>query len=167
MIRKSHFIAALLLGACASPPKASPVAVVESLYSSTLVSPAMGLPTKGQAAHLAPFLDDSLDRLIARAQVIRDSEMVTHIGDKPSWADGDLFTSLFEGPTSFYAMTPIMGKVVKVPVRFERNDGGRSTIWIDTAIVIPRDTSWVIGDIIFGGTWPMAAKGTLKERLQP
>ena len=156
----------LPLAACAKGPKITPVAVVESVYGFQLSTPVQGLPSQDQATYLGRFLGDSLNRLIARARGIQADEIRTHPDEKPSWADGDLFTSLFEGPTSFYALPPIMGAVTKVPVKFGRDDHGHRVEWVDTVVVSRRDTMWVVEDVIYGGTWPFASKGTLRGQLQ-
>ncbi|HET7042690.1 MAG TPA: hypothetical protein VFI13_11745 [Gemmatimonadales bacterium] len=155
----------LVLAACARGPKESPVAVVESLYSTEMFAPIRGLPTADQARHLAPFLGDSLNRLLERAQAIQDSEARAHPDEKPSWADGDLFTSLFEGPTSFYALAPARGTPIKVPVRFTRDDNGQRLEWTDTALVARRGDTWVIEDVLYGGTWGFAPHGSLRAQL--
>lgn len=163
---RSVLALAVTLAACARGPKTSPVAVVESVYSSELTSPVMGLPTPVQALRLSPFIGDSLDRLLVRATAIRDSEVKANPQEKPSWADGNLFTSLFEGPTSFYALPPVGRSPVKVPIHFERRDNGAPVTWVDTALMGTRNGTWVVEDIIYGGTWAFAPKGTLRTQLQ-
>lgn len=162
-------VASLALGAtfaaCARGPRISPVAVVESVYGFQLSSPVDGLPTPAQVSYLSRFLGDSLNKLLARAQGIQDADRKAHPDEKPSWADGSLFTSLFEGPTGFYAMTPIQGPVVKVPIHFERDDSGHRVTWTDTALVARRDTMWVVEDVLYGGTWPFAPHGGLRAQL--
>jgi hypothetical protein len=87
--------------------------------------------------------------------------------EKPLYADEDLFSSLLEGPTSFYVKATGEGKRNIVLVQFENRAGDKSVQWVDTAYVMPHDTTWIIADIHFGGTWPMAARGTLLQRLLP
>lgn len=155
----------LLLAACARGPKETPIAVVESVYGFQLSSPVDGLPTQGQLSYLSRFLGDSLNMLLVRAQGIQARDIKDHPDEKPSWADGSLFTSLFEGPTAFYALTPIPGPMVKVPIHFERNDSGHQVTWTDTALVARHDTTWVVEDVLYGGTWPFAPHGNLRAQL--
>lgn len=155
----------LVLAACARGPKETPVTVVESVYGFQLSSPVDGLPTPGQLSYLSRFLGDSLNALLVRAQGIQARDIKDHPDEKPSWADGSLFTSLFEGPTGFYALTPITGTMVKVPVRFTRDDSGHRVTWTDTALVSRRDTVWVVEDVLYGGTWPFAPHGSLRAQL--
>lgn len=164
-MRVRSFLLILPLAACARGPRITPVAVVESVYGFQLSSPVDGLPTRDQFTYLRRFLGDSLNQLLARAQGIQDADRKAHPDEKPSWADGSLFTSLFEGPTGFYALTPIQGPVVKVPIRFERDDSGHRVTWTDTALVARRDTMWVVEDVLYGGTWPFAPHGSLRAQL--
>ena len=49
---------------------------------------------------------------------------------------------------------------------YDRDEGnGKHTIWTDTTILVPHDTTWVVDDIRYGGTWPFAQKGSLRELL--
>ena len=154
-----------ILAACTPKPTVAPTAVVEGFYAALLSHPIAGAPSEAELAEIAPFLGDSLKARLTAARVLRDHDVATSPGEKPAFADGDLFTSLSEGPTSFYVLATERGRVVKVPVRFERRDASHSTQWVDTAYVVPRDTSWVIEDVAFGGSWDFAAKGTLQQRL--
>ncbi len=155
------------LAACHPAPKVAPGALVEAFYAELLTHPIFGPPDSGAFPRIAPFLGDTLQArlLAARAEVARATKAAP--GDKPPLADDDLFSSLMEGPTSFYVKATGTGKRTVVLVQFENRTGDKSVQWVDTAYVVPRDTTWVIDDIHFGGTWPMAARGTLQQRLLP
>lgn len=159
-------VPALLLAACAPRPRTDAAKVAESFHAFLLMNPAGGAPSATRLEGLAPYLSDSLYHLLERADRVRDSEALASPGEKPSYADGDLFTSLFEGPNSFFVQSTIDGPHPKVVVRFDHDDGGgKHTIWTDTTVLVPHDTTWVVDDIIYGGTWPFAQKGTLREVL--
>jgi len=158
----------LLLFACTPKPKVAPGVVVEAFYAELLTHPIFGPPDSGAFPRIAPFLSDTLKArlLAARAELERQAKAAPT--EKPALADDDLFSSLMEGPTAFYVQATGEGKRrTVVQVRFENRAGNSSVVWVDTAYVVPHDTSWVITDIHFGGTWPMAAKGTLLQRLLP
>lgn len=154
----------LALAACTHRPE--PGVVVESLYANLLSYPVGGAPDSGELRVLAPFLGDSLHALLARAERIRDSARAAAPTEKPPFTDGDLFTSLFEGPSSFYVMATQKGPPTKVLVHFEYRDQNRSTIWVDTAVVAWTGGAWRVQDVNFGGTWDFAPHGTLLQRLQ-
>ncbi len=157
----------LLLAACHPAPKVPPGAVVEAFYAELLTHPIFGPPDAGAFPRIAPFLSDTLKARLFAARAEMERETRAAPGEKPQYADEDLFSSLIEGPTSFYVKATGSGKRTIVIVQFENRQGNQSVQWVDTAHVVPRDTTWVIADIHFGGTWPMAARGTLLQRLLP
>ena len=156
------------LTACAPAPKVAPGVVVEAFYAELLTHPVWGAPDSTQFTRLAPFLGDTLTARLHAARLQHDLEAAAAPNEKPSFTDEDLFTSLIEGPSSFYVMATRDEPTPAVLVRFGRLEAeGQGVEWVDTVYVAPRDTSWVIEDVHFGGAWPMAAKGTLQQRLLP
>jgi hypothetical protein len=159
---------ALLLAACHPAPKAAPGAVVEAFYGELLTHPIFGAPDSAQLVRIAPFLSENLQGRLVAAYKERERATAAAPGDKPPFADEDLFSSMMEGPTFFYVKATGTGKRTAVIVQFGHRVAGTPSVeWLDTAYVVPKDTTWVIDDIGFGGTWPMAAKGTLQQRLVP
>lgn len=154
------------LAACAPKAKVAPGAVVEGFYAQLLSLPIYGAPDSAQVARIAPVFSDSLVAEFRAARRLADSAATAHPDEKPPFADGDLFTSLFEGPTSFFVMGTQDGPPTRVLVHFEHREGNSSVEWVDTVYVARRDTSWVITDVAYGGTWPMAARGRLTGRLR-
>jgi len=155
-------------------PAASPAPtvekVVEDFYADHFVTPYYGVPDSARLARLRPFLTDSLARLLAAADSMRSADIARSRDEKPRWADGDIFTSLVEGPSSFYIKPGIRdGEAVKVPMAFRHQEQGDTVAveWVDTAIVVSEGGRTVVADIRFGGTWPYGRKGTLVEVLQP
>lgn len=159
------FLLLPLLAACAPKAKVEPAAVVEMFYAHLLTYPVTGAPNQGDLPRIAPYLSDSLLAELTRAGHLRDSAARAHHDAKPPFAEGDLFTSMFEGPTAFYVMAT-RDAPAAVLVHFEHRDSMSSTEWVDTVLVARRDTSWVVTDIAYGGTWPMANKGRLRENLK-
>ena len=166
-MRRYFLFFPILLAACTRKPKVAPGAVVEAFYAELLTHPIFGPPDSGAFPRIAPFLSDTLKARLLAARVEVERATAAAPGEKPPLADDDLFSSLMEGPTSFFVKATGTGKRKVVLVQFERRTGDRSVQWVDTAYVVPRDTTWVIDDIHFGGLWPMAARGTLLRRLLP
>ena len=154
-----------LLAACAPKAKVTPGAAVEAFYVHLLTYPVTGAPNAGDLPRLAPYLSDSLLAGLTRIGQESDSALARHPEEKPPFADGDLFTSLFEGPNAFSVMATRDGPPTAVLVHFEHREGNVSTEWVDTVYVARRDTTWAITDIAYGGTWPMANRGTLRKLL--
>ena len=155
------------LTACTPKARVEPGPVVEAFYAELLTHPISGAPNAGDLPRIVPFLADSLAADLERIGRESDSAAVQHPGEKPPFADGDLFTSMFEGPTAFWVMATQEKPHPAVLVHFEHREGVESTEWVDTVYVARRDTSWVVTDIAYGGTWPIANKGTLRAKLRP
>ncbi|HVX87468.1 MAG TPA: hypothetical protein VG940_00970, partial [Gemmatimonadales bacterium] len=153
------------LAACAPKAKVEPAVVVEAFYAHLLTYPVTGAPNQGDLPRIAPFLADPLLAELTRAGRLRDSAADAHPDQKPPFADGDLFTSMFEGPTAFSVMAT-RDAPPAVLVHFEHRDSTGSTEWVDTVLVARHDTTWVVTDIAYGGTWPMANKGRLRANLK-
>ncbi len=166
-MRRTYLFLSLALAACTPAPKVAPGVVVEAFYAELLTHPIFGPPDAGAFPRIAPFLSDTLKARLRAARVEVERATKAAPGEKPPLADEDLFSSLIEGPTSFFVKATGTGKRKVVLVQFESRTGDRSVQWVDTAYVVPRDSTWVIDDIHFGGTWPMAARGTLLRRLLP
>jgi hypothetical protein len=168
------FCASLFLCAAACRPAApeGPAVekVVEEFYADHFVTPYYGVPDSARLAGIRPFITDSLARLLAVADSLRAADIARAPDEKPRWVDGDIFTSLIEGPSAFYIKPAIRdGDVVKVPMAFRHQEKGDTAAveWVDTAIVVSEGGRPVVADIRFGGTWAFGRKGTLVGVLQP
>ncbi len=161
----------LALSCRPKPPVVPPVeGVAEQFYGTQFERPISGAPDSIQLARLRPFITDSLARLLHAARQRHDADLARAPEEKPSWAEGDIFTSLFEGPTAFYVTPAIRdGERAKVPVKFQYHSATDSTTteWSDTAIVVLEQGRPVVADVIFGGTWAFGQKGSLVGNLQP
>src|SRR5574341_464019 len=90
---------AVLLG-CRSAPAATPASVVTDFYAASVASTQSGVPSPEQVARLAPYLSDSLEALLVAVRRLSEAARVQAPDEKPPFADGNLFSSLFEGPTA-------------------------------------------------------------------
>ena len=185
-------IAAGLLTACgskpaaeaaAAPPAALPAAapelVVADLYAALAAARPSGAPTDAQRLTLAPLLTAELTGLLQRADAARSAARVAAPGEKPPFTDGDLFSSLFEGPTAFAvgkavsAATAPGGRLgdLQVPVALVHTidpaaGGGEPTTWTDTVLLREENGRFVVADIAFGGGWDFANKGSMVAALR-
>lgn len=148
------------LVACNSGPSATQV--VDRFYQQLKASQVSGAPTEAQLAGLAPYLGDSLKQLLTAARRQHDADVAKAPDEKPAFADGDLFSSLFEGPGTLVTEAgSSTGSVQRVLARMTYD----STRWTDTVIVGTENGKRVIQDIHFGGTWDFALKGSLQAQL--
>lgn len=127
-----------------------------------------GLPAvdamKAYEAFLCPSLADTL-----RAAKIRQEQFkASHPDEKPPHVDGDLFSSLAEGPEFWsVAESRIGGDSAVVVLDLSHGGGSQATRWKDSMILKLDDGVWCISDVEYHGRWPLANKGRLSELLAP
>jgi hypothetical protein len=168
-MKRYLLILSLVLACSPRAPAPTVEKVVEDFYADHFVAPYYGVPDSARLAGIRPYITDSLARLLAAADSVRAADIARAPGEKPRWVEGDIFTSLVEGPSSFYVRPAIREEgVVKVPVVFESRTPAdtASTMWVDTAIVVEERGRPVIADIHFGGTWAYGRKGSLAASLR-
>jgi hypothetical protein len=161
-------LAMLVPAGCAhDPERQAAVAAVEGLYGELAAHPVSGAPSTEELDALTPWLGEELERLLAKARTVHDLERERAPGDKPPFNDGDLFSSLFEGPTAFdVGPASADGRTWRVPVAFTYVAPGSSTDWTDTVIVAKEAGGWVVVDLIYGGDWDFAMRGSLAANLR-
>lgn len=140
--------------------------VVTDFYDMRQVLGRTGLPDaeemKAYRAFLCPTLANAMDEARERQQAYA----AAHPDDKPPLADGDLFSSLFEGPEVVTAAgTEVDGAGARVTLAMRLGDGDGATRWKDKVLLSRYEDVWCIADVEFGGDWPFANKGRLSESL--
>ena len=130
-----------------------------------------GAPTPEQRNELAPLMSMELVDLLQRADAARAAARAAAPMEKPPFTDGDLFSSLFEGPTAFTVGEPQTGAAGewRVPVTLTHSMGAadtKPTQWTDTIVLREESGRFVVTDIAFGGQWDFANKGALLAGLR-
>lgn len=170
MIRSRQLLFAAVLtplAACRSEPAPSATEVGEGFYRTYIAARVTGAPSEEQLGQLAPYLSDTLESLLQAARRMRDAEAAATPGEKPPFADGDLFSSLFEGPTSAVIEpkdTSASPRRYRARLTYVGEDGPFT--WTDELLVGEEQGRWVITDIEYGGTWDFATRGTLRTGLE-
>jgi len=170
VVRYSNFlhnifvsILLLFLSQCSEPEL--PKDIVKNFYSAYLKTTASGLPNKKDLQILKPFFTSKLDSLFIKALVEQDSFINKFPVEKPPLIEGDLFSSLYEGPTSFnIANSKMNGDSATVFVDFTYSDSSTSDKpfkWQDAVHLIVETGKWKISDIEYLGKWDFAPKGRL------
>ena len=159
-----------LTGCGAQPAVTSPAAaVVDSLYRVRQPFQGNGAPTRADLAAMRPWLSTELATLLQQADSIRSAESAAHPDEKPAFAEGDLFSSLFEGPEMFATRdNEVAGSAesgYRIPVHFTYTGQGTAQKWSDTVLVISENGKLVVSDVRYGGTWGFANKGSLLTSL--
>jgi len=161
-------LAVLLQAGCVRGPQPHSAAeTVRAFYSALEELSVSGAPSADELDVLSPWLGDELEQLLAQARTLHDRERERFPDEKPPFNDGDLFSSLFEGPTSFEVGTPIRnGDGWRVPVALTYASPGGTSDWSDTVLVAREAGGYVVTDVIYGGSWDFAPRGTLVDNLR-
>jgi hypothetical protein len=160
-------LSAATLAGCLGASARTPTGVVERFYAKRIDLDIAGAPTPDELEALAPYVTPELHRLLEEASALREREAAAAPDEKPPFADGDLFSSLFEGPTAFRVVDDQeRGDTHRVAVRFTSRQKSESVSWQDTVIVVPDDGDFAIADVEYGGKWKFATQGTLKSNLE-
>ena len=160
-------------------PAAAPEQVVADLSAALNTLRPRGAPTDAQRLILAPVLSAELTGLLQRADAARTAARAAAPTEKPPFTDGDLFSSLFEGPTAFTVGKAVSAAAapggrlgdLQVPVDLVHTidpaaGGGEPATWTDTVLLREENGRFVVADIAFGGGWDFANKGTMIAALR-
>jgi hypothetical protein len=128
--------------------------------------PIQGVPNEDQLRRIAPHISPGLVAAFRQAAAIRDREAAANPDEKPSFVEGDFFSSLTEGATSWKlgeSDTP-PGVLPSIEVLHGYKDQqGNSESWMDKYVFLPHNNTWILEDILMGGEW--ANGGTLRGSL--
>lgn len=164
--RAAYVAMTVVLSACRAKEAATPADAVVQFYTMRDAIGVQGAPTPKELAALRPFIADTLARGLALADSVRESDKRRAPDEKPGFVEGDLFSSVFEGSTSFRVMpTTSASAPYTVPVEFADERAKPVVRWVDTAIVIVERGRLVVQDVRYGGTWDFANKGRLLDQL--
>lgn len=157
-----------LLIACSDQPDRPASDAASNFYQAYLLTAATGVPTAAQREQLAPLLSPSLLSLLSQAEAAERRYALMHNNSVPPLAQGDLFSSLFEGATgaNVHACKQQAERAAcQIVLAFEP-PGAQPAHWQDILHLVWRDDSWRIDDLEYGGNWPFGNKGSLRDTLQ-
>jgi len=168
--------AALILAATvalALPAKADDmVKAVEGFYGAySTFHPSDGIPDAAGRAKYEPFITPALKQLLVDGDKA-EAEFAKNNKDSPPLIEGDLFTSNFEGATSYrVGACKGDGKKAECAVALTYDDHGtnpkdKPVTWTDTVTVAMTAKGWRVDDIAFGATWEFGNHGRLTKTLK-
>ena len=150
----------------ATEPAQGPVAVAMDFLVMHQRLGNSGLPQRTDLPAYESFLCPSLAQAIRAAHVRQEQARAERPDEKPPWVEGDLFSSLFEGPDGFEARdTAIEGEVARISVAMTHGEGDKAVRWKDTLVLQLDDGIWCLADVEYGGAWASANKGRLADAL--
>ncbi len=160
--------AALAAAAGSAADTSSPAKTAEGFYAIySTFHPSDGIPDAASRAKYAPFISPVLDKLLADGKA---AEMKFNKANKasPPLIEGDLFTSMFEGATSYkVGACKLSGARASCAIDLVFDDKKDPPIrWTDTAYLTKTKAGWRVDDIGYGGNWEYANKGRLSATLR-
>ena len=160
------FLVGLLVG-CTGGSSPAPNDVVRQLYAVRMTSRMTGAPTPTELAAMTPYLSAELVTLLRQARELHDADVARAPNEKPAFAEGDLFSSLFEGPSALEVVgdSAVNGEH-HLAVRFTYDLEQPVVHWIDHIAVIRERGRFVVADVQYGGAWDFANRGTLVSSLR-
>jgi len=129
--------------------------------------PSDGIPDAAGRMRLQPYLSPRLNKLLADGAAA-ETRFAAQVKDAPPLIEGDLFTSLFEGATSWKLdACSVSGAAARCPVEFAYAEGKEKPVtWTDTLILAATPQGWRVDDIAYGANFQFGNTGTLSETLQ-
>jgi hypothetical protein len=125
-----------------------------------------GIPDAATRARLQPLLSPALNRMLADAGA---AEMRFDAKNKnaPPLMEGDIFTSLFEGPTTVkVGVCRGDDKIAHCGATLTHQDKGQKPVtWVDTLRLV-NDGGWKIDDVAYDANFAFGNTGTLSDMLR-
>lgn len=133
--------------------------------------PSDGIPDSGGRARYAPFISPALDKLLTQGSEAEQKFAKANKGSPPL-IEGDLFTSNFEGATS-YKVGACKGDAKMGPCTValtyddrKSNPKDKPLNWNDTVYLVATPKGWRVDDIGYGASWDFGNKGKLSETVK-
>jgi hypothetical protein len=125
-----------------------------------------GLPDAGEMKAYSAFLCPDLAHMMDAARARQSAWIAANPEEKPPLIEGDLFSSLFEGPDSVSAAgTNATDTGARVSLAMRAGDGENAPRWKDDLLLERHDGVWCVADVEYHGDWAFANKGRLSEML--
>lgn len=129
--------------------------------------PSDGIPDSGGRARLAPYLSPALNKLLADG-ALAETRFAAKVKDSPPLIEGDLFTSMFEGATSWkLSACNASGTSARCPVTFTHAEAGHPALtWTDELLLANTPQGWRVDDVVYGGGFQFGNTGKLTDTLR-
>jgi hypothetical protein len=164
--RAAAVVLVLLSAAPAAADEAMTAAAARFYAVYGTFHPSDGIPDAGGRARLAPVLSARLSRQLAQAARAEDRFNARN-RDSPPLLEGDLFTSGFEGATS-WKVGACSGdaKTAHCTVALRYDRGQKPLAWTDTLYLVAGPGGWRVDDIGYGGRFAFGNTGRLSDTLR-
>ncbi|RKT81360.1 uncharacterized protein DUF3828 [Rahnella aquatilis] len=151
-----------------------PDSVAQQFYDFRIKQGGSGLPNSSQLAAYRPYLSTALYDALLKAQSHPKVDIAASPNEKTGAGsgDGDIFSSLFDGPTSASvdsASTIPNTDARNIPLRVtftHEKDKGASTSWKYEVLMVREGQCWTVDDVRYMANLDFASSGTLRQVLE-
>lgn len=128
--------------------------------------PSDGIPDATGRTRLAPFLSPALNKRLSEGAAA-EARFAVKVKGAPPLIEGDLFTSLFEGATSWkLGACSASGAAARCPVEFAHADARQKpVVWTDTLVLVNTPQGWRVDDVVYGANFQFGNTGKLSDTL--
>jgi hypothetical protein len=157
-------------GACGKTKNLTPADLALQFYVTLELGGVREMPEPRALVAIEPYITPELAADLRAARARRDAPLPAGSTDKPPFADGNVFSSLFEGHSTYRMGTTAMrGDTAFVTVSFTNTAQKPAVEWKDTVMLLPSGAgetrSWRVADIRYGSTWEFGYRGSLRGVL--
>jgi hypothetical protein len=159
--------AAFLTGAVPARADDTMTAAANAFYAATAkASAGGGIPDTAMRARLQTLLSPGLNRLLADAAAA-EARFNAKNKNSPPLIEGDIFSSLFEGPTAVkVGVCRGDDKIAHCGATLTRQEKGQKPVtWVDTLSLVNED-GWKIDDVAYDANFAFGNTGTLSDMLK-
>jgi hypothetical protein len=142
---------------------------VQDFYAVYLRVHPSGVPAKAERTAFRAVVSPGLFDLLEKAAAAEGNYSRETKGEVPPLVEGDLFTSLFEGATSFSVLscsTRQKGAACLVELTYADSAAEKPFAWKDRIMLVKGRQRWAVDDIEYMGDWQFMLKGRLREVLE-
>jgi hypothetical protein len=168
-MKKAAVFTLLLLAASPAFAQDAVTAAANGFYSAFVGTRSLssgGIPDAATRARFQPLLTPRLNKALADAAAA-EARFAAKNKNSPPLIEGDIFSSLFEGPTSFkLGVCKGDDKIQHCGVSLSRQDPGQKQVaWTDT-LILANSGGWKVDDIGYDANFAFGNTGTLSETLK-
>jgi hypothetical protein len=168
-MNKSAFLALVFLAVLPARADDAVTAAANNFYSFSVAMGAGsggGIPGGAARSRLAPLLTPRLNQALAEAAAA-EARFKARNKDSPPLIEGDIFSSLFEGPTAF-KVGACSGdeKIQRCAIVLSRQDPRQKpAAWTDI-LVLANSGGWKVDDIVYDANFAFGNTGSLSDMLK-
>lgn len=161
----------MVLGACGKTRNVAPADVAMQFYVTLELGGVREVPEPRALVALRPYLTAALASSLESARTVRDTPAPAGATGKRPFTDGNPFSGLFEGHSTYrIGATTMRADTALVTVAFSNTEQKPAVSWQDTVVLVPlgagAERTWRIDDLRYGNDWEFGYRGSLRRVLR-